>query len=98
MRGLGRRAMEASCAARDNLPWIFIRKPPRMTKTPKDPRSALDEIAASIKTLIQYLETKEIEGRRLTAREVDAIALKLQIHVEELLAASRKLGDDKVDG
>jgi hypothetical protein len=93
VHGLGRRAMETSCAARDNLPWIFIRKPPRMTTKPKDPRSSLDEIAASIKKLIQYLETKEVEGRRLTATEVDAIALKLQIHVEELLAASKNLGD-----
>jgi hypothetical protein len=66
-----------------------------MTKTPNDPRSALDETATSIKKLLQYLETKEMEGRRLTAAEVDAIALKLQIHVEELLAAAKNLGEDK---
>jgi hypothetical protein len=69
-----------------------------MTKSHNDPRNALDNVANSIKTLLRYLENCEIEGRRLTATEIDAIAGKLQVHVEELLAASKRLRDHKLDG
>jgi hypothetical protein len=65
-----------------------------MTKTPKTPRKDLDQIAASIKKLTLYLENSETEGRSLTATEIDAVANKLQTHVEELLAASQNLRDE----
>ena len=65
-----------------------------MTKTPKTPRKDLDQIAASIKKLTLYLENSEIEGRSLTATEIDAVANKLQTHVEELLAASQSLREN----
>lgn len=66
-----------------------------MTRT--NPRKSLDDIAASIKNLSLHLETSEIEGRHLTRTEIHAIASKLQTHVEELLAASKALGDDRSD-
>lgn len=97
MAQLGRRAMETSGTASNNLPWIPTWKPPRMTKTNRSPRNALDSIAASIKKLSLYLESSEIEGRQLTATEVHTIASKLQTHVEELLAASKSLPDDTPD-
>jgi hypothetical protein len=65
-----------------------------MTKTPRNPRKDLDQIAASIKRLTLYLENSETEGRSLTATEIDAVANKLQTHVEELLAASKSLRDE----
>jgi hypothetical protein len=67
-----------------------------MTKTPsKDPRKALDETATSIKELIIDLENLETEGGRLTAAEIQMIAGQLQVHVENLLTASRSLRDEK---
>jgi hypothetical protein len=68
-----------------------------MTKTNRNPRKALDDIAASIKKLSLYLENSEVEGRHLTATEIHTIASKLQTHVEELLAASKDLQDDQSD-
>jgi hypothetical protein len=65
-----------------------------MTKTPKTPRKDLDQIAASIKKLTLYLQNSEIEGRSLTATEIDAVANKLQTHVAELLAASQSLREE----
>jgi hypothetical protein len=68
----------------------------RMTKTRNiDPRTALDEIATSIKELVFDLENRETEGTRLTATEIQTIASQLQVHVENLLAASRSLPDEK---
>lgn len=64
-----------------------------MTKKLENPRQTLDEIAASIKKLTAYLGTREMVGKRLTASEIDAIATKLQTHVEELVAASKRLRD-----
>jgi len=67
-----------------------------MTKTQMiDPREALDEIATSIKELVFELENRETEGRRLTATEIQTIASQLQVHVENLLDASRNLRDEK---
>lgn len=60
-----------------------------------DPRKALDETATSIKELVLDLENRETEGRRLTATEIENIASQLQVHVENLLAASRGLRDEK---
>jgi hypothetical protein len=71
---------------------------PRMTKPHKNPRSALSEIATAIAKLIADLEEREMEGRRLTRTEIDALARTLQIHVEALLAASRSLQDERLDG
>lgn len=68
-----------------------------MTKTNRNPRKVLDDIAASIKKLGLHLENSEIEGRHLTATEIHTIASKLQTHVEELLAASKSLRDDQSD-
>jgi len=67
-----------------------------MTKTlNKDARRALDETATSIKKLVIDLENRETEGRRLTATEIQMIAGQLQVHVEDLLTASRSLRDEK---
>lgn len=67
-----------------------------MTKTlNKDPRKVLDETATSIKKLVIDLENRETEGKRLTATEIQIIASQLQVHVENLLAASRSLRDEK---
>ena len=68
-----------------------------MSKSETTPRSALDEIATSIRKLIQDLENREMEGRGLTTLEIDTLAKQLQIHVEALLDASKNLRDDKLD-
>jgi hypothetical protein len=54
----------------------------------------LDEIATSIQNLILYLESRELEGRSLAATEIDSIAKTLQLHVEELQAASKSLREE----
>lgn len=67
-----------------------------MIKTPRnDHRRVLDETATSIRTLVRDLENRETEGRPITASEIQSIASRLQIHVEDLLAASRSLREDK---
>jgi hypothetical protein len=58
-------------------------------------RSVLDETATSIKKLVLDLENREMEGRPVTATEIQSIASRLQGHVEELLAASRSLREEK---
>jgi hypothetical protein len=58
----------------------------------------LDEIATSIKKLVVYLDSRETDGRPFTASEIDAIASELGTHVEELLAASKSLRDERTDG
>jgi hypothetical protein len=68
-----------------------------MSKSQTTPRSALDEIATSIKELILHLENREMEGRGLNALEIDTLAKQLQIHVETLLATSKGLREDKLD-
>jgi hypothetical protein len=67
-----------------------------MAKTQhNDHRKILDETATSIKELVLQLEEREIEGRLVTATEIQRIASRLQGHVEDLLAASRNLRDEK---
>jgi hypothetical protein len=62
-----------------------------MTKAQQVPRKNLDEIATSIRKLVLELENREIDGRPMTATEIQAIAGRLRGHVEDLLAASRSL-------
>lgn len=69
-----------------------------MTKTPhNDHHKVLDETATSIRTLVRDLENRETEGRPITASEIQSIASRLQIHVEDLLAASRSLREGKLE-
>jgi hypothetical protein len=68
-----------------------------MDKThPKDPRKVLDETATSIRKLVLDLENREMEGRPVTRTEIQTMASQLQVHVEDLLAASRNLRDEKL--
>jgi hypothetical protein len=60
-----------------------------------DPRKTLDETETSIKELVLDLENREKEGMRLTATEIQIIAGQLKVHVQNLLAASRGLRDEK---
>jgi hypothetical protein len=62
-----------------------------MTKAQQVPRKNLDEIATSIRRLVLELENREIDGRPMTATEIQAIAGRLRGHVEDLLAASRSV-------
>lgn len=67
-----------------------------MAKTQQeDHRKVLDETASSIKKLVLDLEDRETQGWRITAAEIQSIASRLQSHVEDLLAASRSLRDEK---
>jgi len=67
-----------------------------MTKTQhKDHRKGLDETATSIKKLVLDLENREMDRRPITATEIQTIANQLQVHVQDLLAASRGLRDEK---
>jgi hypothetical protein len=61
----------------------------------KNPCDVLDETASSIKNLILELENREIEGRPMTATEIQTMAGRLQGHVGDLLEASRRLRDEK---
>ena len=66
-----------------------------MTKTEhQEPRKVLDETATSIKKLVLDLENREMEGRPINAAEIQKIANRLQVHVQDLLAASRALRDE----
>jgi hypothetical protein len=67
-----------------------------MTETnPNNHRRVLDETATSIKKLVLDLENSEMDGQPITASEIKAIASQLQIHVEDLLAASRNLRNER---
>ncbi|MGA2190113.1 MAG: hypothetical protein ABSH33_16425 [Steroidobacteraceae bacterium] len=67
-----------------------------MTKThDKDPREVLDETATSIRKLILQLDNRETGGSPVTATDIQTIAKQLQVHVEDLLAASKRLRDKK---
>ncbi|HEV7613513.1 MAG TPA: hypothetical protein VGO37_16665 [Steroidobacteraceae bacterium] len=60
--------------------------------TNKDRSSkALDDIAVSIKQLVNELESREKKGEILAAIEVRAIARQLQAHVANLLSEVRRL-------
>jgi hypothetical protein len=61
----------------------------------KNPRKILDETATSINKLVLDLENREIEGRPVTAGEIQTIAGRLQAHVEDLLAAAKSLRDER---
>jgi hypothetical protein len=65
------------------------------TAQQKNPRKILDETATSINKLVLDLENREIEGRPVTAGEIQTIASRLQAHVEDLLAAAKSLRDEK---
>src|SRR3984957_20550680 len=68
----------------------------RMTKTEhQHHRKVLEETAISIKKLVLDLENREIEGRPINATEIQMNPSRLQVHVEDLLAASRGLRDEK---
>jgi hypothetical protein len=70
-----------------------------MTKAPyKNSRNVLDETATSIRNLILELENRETDGLPITAIEIQTMARRLQGHVEDLLAASRRLRDEKSGG
>jgi hypothetical protein len=68
-----------------------------MTQTHNNPRRLLDDIAASIRKLSQYLDNGELEGRPLTVNDIDAIARQLQFHVEQLLVAANTLRGEQCD-
>jgi hypothetical protein len=70
-----------------------------MTKThARNPRKVLDETATSIRKLVLDLENRELEGRPVTATEIQSIASQLQVQVEILLSASRGLREEKSEG
>jgi hypothetical protein len=55
----------------------------------------LDLAATSIKNLVLDLEKQEREGKPVTVTEIQKIASQLKVHVEDLLAASKTLGNSK---
>jgi hypothetical protein len=58
----------------------------------------LDETATSIRNLVFDLEIREREGRPVTATEIQTMASRLQLHVEDILAALDSLRDKKSEG
>jgi hypothetical protein len=70
-----------------------------MTKKDRsDPNKVLDETATSIRNLVFDLEIREREGRPVTATEIQTMASRLQVHVEDILAALESLRDKKFRG
>jgi hypothetical protein len=70
-----------------------------MTKKDRsDPSKLLDETSASIRNLVLDLEIREREGRPVTATEIQSIASRLQVHVENVLAALESLRGKKSQG
>jgi hypothetical protein len=67
-------------------------------KDRSDPNKLLDETATSIRNLAFDLEIREREGRPVTASEIQTIASRLQVHVEDILAALESLRDKKSEG
>ena len=57
----------------------------------RDPGKVLEETATSVRSLIQDLANREMQGAVVTAAEIRKIAGQLQAHVEVLLAASNSL-------
>ena len=51
----------------------------------------VDDIAMSIRNLVDDLESRRKKGEMIKATEVRAIANQLRIHVENLLSAERRL-------
>ncbi|MDB6082332.1 MAG: hypothetical protein JWN43_213 [Gammaproteobacteria bacterium] len=60
----------------------------------KGPRTILDETATSINELAKDLEGRELKGAVVTTREIRSIAGRLQLHVKDLLAASKALREE----
>jgi hypothetical protein len=54
-------------------------------------KKVVDNIALSIRNLVDYLESRRKKGEMIKAAEVRAIASQLRIHVESLLSAERRL-------
>jgi hypothetical protein len=69
-----------------------------INKHQKDPRQVLDDIATSNRKLVMELEDRVIEGRHITATEIPTIDGQLRVHVEDLLAISSSLRDEKSEG
>ena len=67
-------------------------------KDRSDPNKLLDETATAIRKLVFDLEIREREGRPVTATEIQTIASRLQVHVEDVLAALESLRDKKSEG
>jgi hypothetical protein len=63
--------------------------------TEKDPNKVVDDIAASIKQLLDELENREKNGETLKSAEVRAVANQLQTHVAHLLSAVSQLRREK---
>jgi hypothetical protein len=67
-----------------------------MTKTHNgDARKVFDETATSIRKLVRDLENREKEGNPVTATEIQSIVRQLQVHMQEILDASRSLRDER---
>jgi hypothetical protein len=62
---------------------------------PRDPRRVLDETAHSILELVRTLESREMQGLQISATEIHNMASRLQGYVENLIAASKSLRDEK---
>jgi hypothetical protein len=60
-----------------------------------DARKVFDETAVSIRKLVRELETREKEGNPATATEIQSIARQLQLHMQDILDASRSLRDER---
>jgi hypothetical protein len=67
-------------------------------KDRSDPNKLLDETATAIRKLVFDLEIREREGRPVTATEIQTIAGRLQVHVEDVLAALESLRDKTSEG
>ena len=67
-----------------------------MTKTDnRDARKVFDETATSIRKLVRDLENREKEGNPVIATEIQSIVRQLQVHMQEILDASRSLRDER---
>jgi hypothetical protein len=67
-------------------------------KDRSDPNRLLDETATSIRNLVLDLEIREREGRPVTATEIQSMASRLRLHVEDILAALESLRAKKSEG
>lgn len=61
----------------------------------KDLNKVVDDIATSIEQLVNDLERREKRGEILEAKEVRAVADRLQTHVTNLLSAVARLRQKK---
>jgi hypothetical protein len=63
--------------------------------TEKNLNKVADDIAILIDQLVNDLESREKKGEILKATEIRAVANQLQTHVANLLAAVRRLREEK---